>query len=52
MSEYTQRDLVSDTAISIVLLVLRDGVAKVPSFCKIKVDRVVGRLDGWTAVLV
>ena len=52
MSGYTQTDLVSDTAISIGLRALRDGVAKGPSFCKMNVDRVVGRLDGWTAVLV
>ena len=52
MSGYTQTDLVSDTAISIGSRVLRDGVAKGPLFCKIHVDRVVGRLDGWTAVLV
>ena len=53
MSGYTQTDLsIGYTAISIELRVLRDGVAKGPSFCKIHVDRVVGRLDGWTAVLV
>ena len=52
MSGYNQTNLVLDTDISIWLRVFRDGVAKRPIFCKIQVDRVVGRLDGWTAVLV